>query len=88
MTKDGYTFTIAQAAILTGPELGEILGPDVASAVTAALRAARADEQGSRTVDLGEHRTAVIAALRELSSDANDPTRLQETEQLLKTLSA
>ena len=52
----GYTFTNAQAAIITGPELSQIVGPDVAGAISAAFSQATPDDQGSRTVELGEHR--------------------------------
>ena len=83
----GYTFTNAQAAIITGPELSQIVGPDVAGAISAAFSQATPDDQGSRTVELGAHRPAVLAALREISADCPDATRMQATEQLLKTLS-
>jgi hypothetical protein len=82
-----YTFTNIQAEIVTGPEVARIVGEDVATEVAAAFARAYPDAAGNRTVDLGEHhRTAVLAALREISPDTPDATRTQATEQLIRTL--
>jgi hypothetical protein len=83
----GYTFTNAQAAIVTGPAISRIVGDAVAHEIAASFSQAAPDQDGSRSVDLGEHRTALLAALREVSHDTEDPTRQQATEQLIKTLS-
>jgi hypothetical protein len=83
----GYTFTNAQAAIVTGPAISRIVGDEVAHEIAAQFSQATPDDDGSRTVDLGEQRIALLAALREVSTDTEDPTRQQVTEQLIKTLS-
>jgi hypothetical protein len=83
----GYTFTNAQAAIITGPAVSRVVGDAVAHEIAGGFSRAQPDAEGNRTVDLGEHRVAVLAALRELSPDTEDPTRQQVTEQLIKTLS-
>ena len=82
----GYTFTTDQAEIITGPAVSRILGDAVAQEVAAAFERAEPDAEGNRTVDLGEHRTAILAALREISPDTIDATRQQTTEQLIRTL--
>jgi VIT1/CCC1 family predicted Fe2+/Mn2+ transporter len=82
-----YTFTNAQAAIVTGPAVSRILGDAIAHEVAASFSQASPDAEGNRSVDLAEHRVAVLAALREVSPDTEDPTRQQVTEQLIKTLS-
>lgn len=46
-----------------------------------------AGTRGNLPVDLGESRIAVLAALREISPDADDPTLQQRTEELIFTLS-
>ncbi len=85
----GYEFTSAQAEIVTGEQMAQALGERIATDVTAAFGAAVPDAAGKRTVDLGEHRIAVLAALREVSPDdgGDDATGQQLTEQLIKTLS-
>ncbi len=81
-----HTFTRTQAGIVTGAKVRGILGEDVADRVSARFAEQPLDSDGSADVDLGEDEVAVIAALREISPDADDSSEQQATETLLRSL--
>ena len=83
-----YAFSPHEAAIVTGAQLAGIVGEGVAGRLERGFAAADAGPDGARSVDLGEDRLAVVAALRELSADHSDATELQTTEELIKALTS
>ena len=80
-----HAFTATQSRIVTGAKVRSILGDEVADRVQQRFAQPPADG-GSVEVDLGDDELAVIAALREISPDAEDSTEQQATETLLKSL--
>ena len=81
-----FPFTGVQAEMLTGEQVRQIVGDDVADRVCARFDATLPDDQGLLGVDLEDDRLAVIQALREISPDAEDPAVQQATDVLLKGL--
>ncbi len=79
-------FTRTQVGILTGAKVRGILGPAVADRVRQRFAQQPSEGDGVVRVDLGDDELAVIAALREISPDADDSAEQQATETLLKTL--
>lgn len=82
-----HSFTAPQRDLIIGPEVSKIVGPRVAGDLAERFARAEPDPAGNFPVDLGEDRVAVLAALREISGDAGDPTLQQRTEELIFTLS-
>jgi hypothetical protein len=82
-----HRFTPPQRDLIVGPEVSARVGPQVAADLAQRFADAQPDEAGNLPVDLGESRIAVLAALREISPDAEDPTLQQRTEELLFVLS-
>lgn len=82
-----HRFTEPQRDLILGPEVSERVGPRVAEDLARRFDGVRPDEAGNLPVDLGDSRIAVVAALREISPDAEDPTLQQRTEELIFTLS-
>ena len=83
-----HAFTLTQAGIVTSAKVRGILGDDVADRVNARFEQQSPDDDGTIDVDLGDDELAVIAALREISPDAEDSTEQQATETLLKSLAS
>lgn len=81
-----HRFTTPQRDLIVGPEVSEIVGPQVAEDLARRFASAQPDSAGNFPVDLGDDRVAVLAALREISADAPDPTLQQRTEELIFTL--
>lgn len=81
-----HAFTRTQTRIVTGETARAIMGDDVADRVRAQFEQQRPDAVGNLLVDLGDDELTVIAALREISPDAEDSAEQQATETLLKRL--
>jgi hypothetical protein len=81
-----HTFTATQSGIVTGAKVRGILGEEVADRVRERFEQQSPDGDGNLRVDLGDDELAVIAALREISPDADDSAEQQATETLLKSL--
>jgi hypothetical protein len=86
MSVSSHAFTGTQAGIVTGAKVGGILGPAAAERIRQRFAQRRPDADGTVRVDLGDDELAVIAALREISPDADDSDEQQATETLLKSL--
>jgi len=83
-----HAFTGTQSGIVTSAKVRRILGDEVADRVNERFEQQRPDDDGTVRVDLGDDELAVIAALREISPDADDSTEQQATETLLKSLAS
>jgi hypothetical protein len=81
-----HVFTSAQSRIVTGAKVGAILGDEAADRVRDRFERPPPGDDGTVEVDLGDDELAVIAALREISPDAEDSAEQQATETLLKSL--
>ena len=81
-----HEFTATQAGIVTSDKVRSILGPAASDRVVGRFEQQRPDSDGTVRVDLGDDELAVIAALREISPDADDSAEQQATETLLKSL--
>jgi hypothetical protein len=86
MSVSSHAFTDTQAGIVAGAKVRGIVGPAAADRVRQRFAQARPDADGIVRVDLGDDELAVIAALREISPDADDSDEQQATETLLKSL--
>jgi hypothetical protein len=83
-----HAFTGTQAGIVTGAKVRSIVGEEVADRVCRRFEQRRPDGNGIVLIDLGDDELAVIAALREISPDAEDSDEQQATETLLKRLTS
>jgi hypothetical protein len=81
-----HAFTATQSRIVTGAKARQALGEAAADRVRERFERRRPDADGNVWVDLGDDELAVIAALREISPDADDSAEQQATETLLKSL--
>jgi hypothetical protein len=81
-----HAFTGTQSQIITSAKVRAILGDEAADRVRERFGQQPADGDGDIEVDLGDDELAVIAALREISPDADDSSEQQATETLLKSL--
>jgi hypothetical protein len=80
-----HVFTATQSRIVTSAKVRAILGDEAADRVRERFEQPP-DGDGDVHVDLGEDELGVIAALREISPDAEDSAEQQATETLLKSL--
>jgi hypothetical protein len=83
-----YDFSASQSGIITGAKVRSIVGDVVADRVRERFEQQTPDGDGTARVDLGDDELAVIAALREISPDADDSDEQQATETLLKSLAS
>jgi hypothetical protein len=81
-----HAFTGTQSRIVNGAKVRSILGDEVADRVRDRFQHQPPDGDGTVALDLGDDELAVIAALREISPDADDSADQQATETLLKSL--
>jgi hypothetical protein len=81
-----YAFTDTQSRIVTGDKVRRIVGDETADRVRERFERQRPGADGDVRVDLKDDELAVIAALREISPDAEDSAEQQATETLLKRL--
>jgi hypothetical protein len=83
-----HAVTGTQSGIVTSAKVRRILGDEVANRVSERFEQQRPDADRTVRVDLGDDEPAVIAALREISPDADDSAEQQATETLLKSLAS
>jgi hypothetical protein len=86
LSVSSHEFSATQSDIITGAKVRSIVGDAVADRVRERFEQQSADGDGTVLVDLGDDELAVIAALREISPDADDGDEQQATETLLKSL--